>query len=111
MALLRVGSSGDDHTRCGTEWNALLADVVRARTSWRSDPSLVRIDPRYFTLAKCSIGTILSFSLCQTSEGPHIPRGVLYLGGGAVVFVDGVVGEVEAKRDAESAVWVRCREG
>ena len=37
--------------------------------------------------------------------------GVLYLGGGAVVFVDGVVGEVEAKRDAESAVWVRCREG
>ena len=39
------------------------------------------------------------------------PGGVLYLGGGAVVFVDGVVGEVEAKRDAESAVWVRCREG
>lgn len=26
----------------------------------------MRIDPRYFTLAKCSIGTILSFSLCQT---------------------------------------------
>ena len=33
-------------------------------------------------------------------ENFGIPRGVSYLGGWAVVFVDGVVGEMEAERDA-----------